>query len=190
MKRRWPLALCLFCWFVILAVPAMRQMLWIQLSGGGIYHGWAYGPLEIDWQWPYQELREPADERAANDLRWQAAVADESDVKFGQSLDPLIQKHPRATWLIAKRLLKMMAKMRSDRVGGELSDINVQANRAAGIPSPERSNEKPNYTKQELEKALALARYGRSLEPDNGFWDWVQVVLLISDWRDEEPGLL
>jgi hypothetical protein len=185
MKRRWPLALCLFCWLIILLAPPLRRMFSIQMMGGGLYSGWPYGPFKSGLFWRDKELHAPPNVKASNDVRWLAIVADESKLKFGTAFDPLIQAHPRETWLIAKRLLKTIDQIRFDRVGGELSDINLAANRAAGIPSPERSKEKPNFTRQDLEKALSLSRRGRRLEPDNAFWDWAEAFLRLADWQDD-----
>jgi hypothetical protein len=182
MKRRWPLLLFLFCWLLILLVPPLRQMFFVQLRGDGFYRGWAYGPVpSLGNEFDAQKL----DVENIADVRVLAVVAAEQGNATG-ALDALIEKHPQEAWLLARRLRLSIREMQLDRTGGELSDSKLAQNQAAKIPSPERLKTKANFTPAELNKSLALARRGQKLEPDNAFWDWMLVYLLMAGWRDEE----
>ena len=100
-------------------------------------------------------------------------------------LDLLIARFPQNAVLIAARLRLTLGRMANGRIGGEMSDSKFQENQAAGKPSPERSEGKPNYSPEELNQAIALAQRGGKLEPDNGFFDWIKCCFLIYAWRDE-----
>lgn len=113
-------------------------------------------------------------------------LAGEISVEKQRRLDLLITRFPRNADLLAARLRATFGRMGNGRIGGELSDPNSYQNQAAGIPSPEKSKEKPNYTSKDLEKAIALARRGSGLEPDNGFFDWMECCFLMLAWRDGE----
>ena len=187
MKRRWSLFFFIVVWLVILLVPPLRRMFWIQVAGGGFYRGWAYGPLPDAFGGQPASIadRYPDDPRVlAVELERGYYNADKP--QFFRDYDRLLTRFPHQSWLLARRLSKAVDRMRSDRVGGELSDWNIQANKADGSPSPERTNEKPNFTRDQLETVLTLARRGQELEPDNAYWDWLLVYFLFSDWRDGE----
>jgi hypothetical protein len=108
-------------------------------------------------------------------------------------LDIAIEKFPDQPWLIAKRLKNSWGYMYGDRIGGELSDWNLAANKAAGIPSPERQKidaahpySYPNFKLQELQRVLQLCTRGQKLEPKNAYYDWTRAYFLALAWRDEE----
>lgn len=100
-------------------------------------------------------------------------------------LDILIARFPNNVDLIAARLCFTVGWMRPNRVGGEMSDSKLYENQEAGKPSPEISEGKPNFSPQQLNQAIALAQRGRKLEPDNGFFDWMECCFLVYAWRDE-----
>lgn len=101
-------------------------------------------------------------------------------------LDLLIARFPNNANLIAARLRKTLEWTSPDRVGGEMSDARLRENQAAGKPSPERSETKPNFTANDMQKAISLAQRGSKLEPDNGFFDWMKCCFLMYAWRDGE----
>lgn len=157
-------------------------MFFTQMRGDGFYRGWAYGPVpQIESDFEVRKLQS----ETTSDVR-ALALSAAAGPNAIRALDALIEKHPHEAWLMALRLLHSVENMKLGRVGGELSDSKRAQNQAAKIPSPERTKTKPNYTPAELEKCLALARRGQNLEPDNGFWDWMQVYFLMAGWRDEE----
>jgi hypothetical protein len=132
----------------------------------------------------------------------------EQNAEKRRRLDQVIEKFPNEAWLIAKRLKLSWGYMFGDRVGGELSDANLAANQAAGIPSPERQTANynslspgppdrapklenqypkyPNYKPQELQRVLELCKRGQKLEPNNAFYDWTESYFLALAWRDKE----
>lgn len=193
MKRRWPLFLCLLCWLLILLVPSLRQMFWIQISGqSNFQNGWR-GLYDVTWQEDFEESlkRNDLPSRFPNDVHILAVQAGEvywreKALRYGRAFDPLIRRFPEHSWLIAWRLQDASAQMRPERLAGELSDPDFESNKAAGIASPERDKKNLNFTQAELEEAIALARLGQKREPDNGFFDWMETCFLLMAWRDEE----
>jgi hypothetical protein len=184
MKRK--LVLLIFCWLLILAAPPLREQFLTQIEPGHYYGGWAYGPLRSGFGF-VEAPPLPAD--LPRDARLQAVALEEQENgagKFGRGYDALIKQYPKEAWLIARRLKKAVGEMRSDRVGGELSDSYLDRNKAAGKPSPERDPKQLNFKPNELEEVIALARRGQKLEPDNAFFDWMLVYFLMSGWRDGE----
>lgn len=184
MKRRWPFFLFVACWLMILLVPSLRGFFLAQVRPGAFYGGWAHGPFVSD-KWFADTTAESIAARFPNDVRVLFVQAERINTPQGRAFDPLIQRFPDQPWLLAKRLDITIKSMRLDRVGGELSDTNIQQNRAAGIPSPERAG-KPNFTHADLKEAIDLTRRGQKLEPDNAYWDWLEAYFLMAAWRDAE----
>jgi hypothetical protein len=70
-----------------------------------------------------------------------------------------------------------------------LADINLAANKAAGIPSPERrevGSYQMNLKPAELQRILELCVRGQKLEPQNAYYDWTRAYFLALAWRDKE----
>lgn len=199
MKRRWPLFLCFACWLIVLLFPALRQMLFIQLSGRSeVFRPWTHGPFTYGtlpfafgslWSSNPMQVKErfPDDPRvSAIAIEEGRGYRDNDTRALLKDYDALIRRFPQENWLIARRLIRTIEWMKLNRMGGEFSDPFVENNRAKGIPSPERYKEPPNYTPKELEDALEIARLGAEREPDNAFYDWLQFYLLMMNWRDKE----
>jgi hypothetical protein len=100
--------------------------------------------------------------------------------------DQLIKKYPDDVWLIARRLRYALSSYRANRLGGELSDGAIVQHLQAGEPSPERSDNKPNFTSADLQRAIVLAKRGQKLEPNNSFFDWALCIFSLMGWRDKE----
>jgi hypothetical protein len=117
----------------------------------------------------------------------------EQNAEKRRRLDIVIEKFPNQAWLIAKRLKLSWGYMYGDRIGGELSDANLADNKAAGVPSPERQSKTnysaytyPNFKPQELQRVLTLCKRGKTLEPNNAYYDWTESYFLALAWRDKE----
>jgi hypothetical protein len=111
---------------------------------------------------------------------------DSYDFEKMRRYDQLIEKYPDDVWLIARRLRFALSYYHSNRVGGELSDAAIEEHQQAGKPSPERTKDKPNFTVAELQHAIALAKRGQKLEPNDSFFDWALCNFFLMSWRDEE----
>jgi hypothetical protein len=99
-----------------------------------------------------------------------------------KSYDGLLKRFPRDSleaFLLAQRLGYTFKWISPRRIAGELSDssggsnTNVRAGRE-------------NFSRRDVEAAIALARRGQKLEPDNAFFDWALCKLLLIIWRDDE----
>ncbi len=184
MKRSWLPILCLFCWLAVLLVPALRHSFFAHLRGDSFYGSWQYGGLP---QITEQVL--PSAENYADDAQVQAVVLEphyEYTKVDKEVFDSLVKRFPDQTWLIARRLKSAALYLRHNRLPGEFSGGYNAAKKTAGWPPPERLGTKPNFTSDELEKYVALARHGQKLEPDNDYFDWMEIYFLLSSWRDDE----
>ncbi len=97
----------------------------------------------------------------------------------------LVEKYPDDIALKAM-YLRSALPLRTGRVGGEMADVKLRENRAAGRPSPEVAPEPPEYTAVDLQQALDVCEAGRKLDPDNAFFDWMKCIFLMLSWRDEQ----
>jgi len=75
-------------------------------------------------------------------------------------LDLLLARFPNNADMVATRLRIAFGWTLGGRIGGELSDGDLAKNQAAKKPSPERSAEKPNYSSEDLQRAISLAQRG------------------------------
>lgn len=99
-------------------------------------------------------------------------------------LDFLLKKYPDDIALIALQLKTMVRALQAERIGGELSDANLPEPVPQGYISPERKSKKSNFSTADLQRALELCARGQKLEPDNGFFDWIECFFLMHSWRD------
>jgi hypothetical protein len=111
---------------------------------------------------------------------------DTREFEIMRRYDQLLQKFPDDIWLIARRLRFALSYYSSNRVGGELSDSALEEHQRAGKPSPERTQDKPNFTDADLQRVIAFAKRGQKLEPNNSFFDWALCNFLLMGWRDQE----
>ena len=99
-------------------------------------------------------------------------------------LDRLRQKFPDDAFLVATQIQVMRKNLRTERLGGELSDPRP-ARARIGQPSPERRDEKTNFSPVDFRKALELCAIGQRLAPRNGYFDYMECFFLMHSWRDE-----
>lgn len=111
---------------------------------------------------------------------------DTREFEIMRRYDQLLQKFPDDIWLIARRLRFALSYYSSNRVGGELSDSALEEHQRAGKPSPERTQDKPNFTAAELQRVIAFAKRGQKLEPNNSFFDWALCNFCLMGWRDQD----
>ena len=202
-------------WLLVFAIAPMRHLALVQLQ----QTIWPISILAgaRDENLSYSELvaQRPNDARvwmAAADEYWLATrEADEDGVPHTtktaslrlfpgerekddhaekrRRLDIVIEKFPNQPWLLAKRLKYSWSYIFGDRIGGELADVNLAANKAAGKPSPERRTLGSYQTAlktQELQRILELCARGQKLEPNNAYYDWTRAYFLALAWRDRE----
>ncbi len=98
----------------------------------------------------------------------------------------LRQRYPEDAFLIATAIKLRLATFQSERISGELSDPRRREKGFVRHASPERRKEKTNFSPADFEKVIALCRLGQKLEPDNGYFDWMESLFLFHSWRDEE----
>ena len=192
--QRRALWLAIFCWLLILLVPSLRRMFLVQVMGRSVmYRGWAYGPMVgKSWDMWTPSATKIKDRYPDNPQVQASAIEEQSDYgddnarRLLRDYDALIARFPDETWLIARRIKRTIKWMKPTRIGGEMSDPDRDKNIAAGIPSPERPKEPPNFTPQERKAVIAMARLGQQREPKNAFFDWMLFYLLMMEWRDDE----
>ncbi len=86
------------------------------------------------------------------------------------------------------RWLRHTANILKDvRVAGGLESLPQSTVAPAGmaIPAP-TPTPKPSYTPSELNHAIAVARSGQKLEPQNSYFDWMLIYFLLCARRDNE----
>ncbi len=99
-------------------------------------------------------------------------------------LDSLRQKFPDDAFLVAAQLQVMRKNLRTDRLGGELSDPRSPKERIGQL-SPERRDEKTNFSPADFKKALELCIIGQRLAPQNGYFNYIECFFQMHSWRDE-----
>jgi hypothetical protein len=104
---------------------------------------------------------------------------DKDTKKQEKEIDSLIEKFPAQPRLYAHRLLQTLRWLKDDRRAGDFDNPNYPA-------PPPPINDKANFTEQELNLAIARARKGAKLDPQNAFFDWVLFQLLYAGHRDSE----
>lgn len=167
-------------WLVVLSVPTLRLMLRVQVRGDSVHRIMMDElPMPLS-DWLHQgdsRLFKELLRRYPNDVRVQAKAAEEAtDSKVRtQRYDRLIQRFPREVWLVANRLRYTAQWFNDDRVAGDLQTM-------PGSPPPRRKN----FTAHELAQAIAIAKKGQQLEPDNSYFDWMLAYFLFAAYRDTE----
>jgi len=96
------------------------------------------------------------------------------------------QKFPEDAFLVAAEIRARLFSLERERIGGELSDGTPKDKRPPGYVSPESNGEKVNFAPVDFEKAIALCRLGQKLEPENGYFDWMECYFLMHSWRDAQ----
>ena len=98
----------------------------------------------------------------------------------------LRRKFPKDVFLIAAELRAKLVSLQYERIGGELVDVTPKDKRPPGYVSPEKNGVKVNFTPADFQKVIELCRLGQKLEPENGYFDWMECYFLIHSWRDTE----
>jgi hypothetical protein len=195
MKARSVWLLVALMWAAVVATPSLREMWLVHASGRSpLYPEWGRVPFyngTSAWRpsATLLETRFPDDSRAqAVAIYLRALNASISGTslpeKTEREFDQLIARFPHEKWLISLRLRCSLQWMLHNRLPGELAASNKP--RQPGEVAPEKTTEPPNFTPRQLEAAIALARRGQQLEPDNAFWDWMRAQLCVYGWRDGE----
>ncbi|HEX8237711.1 MAG TPA: hypothetical protein VF600_17340 [Abditibacteriaceae bacterium] len=180
-KRWFGIALFAAIWFVVLCVPQLRLLFSVQTKGSSLglqQYPWtprfedeAFSPEKLAQQYP-------------NDLDILLMKAHQGNSKAGtQAIDALLRRFPNDKLLIAVRLKRSLGWMRHDRLAGDLSNPNPPP---YATPSPEKSTTPPNFTPQELQRAISVVQRGRQLEPDNSYYDWALIYFYMAAYRDED----
>jgi hypothetical protein len=214
LAKRWLIFLAV--WLIVFAFAPLRQLAHVQwqhtlwplsaLAGAGgekisytelaAQHPreasvWAQAAGEY---WLSQPQPDPEDDAsraatAASQKLFPGEREKDQHAEERRRLDITIEKFPDQPWLIAKRLNNSWGYIFGERTGGELADINLAANKAAGIPSPERrevGSYQMNLKPAELQRILELCVRGQKLEPQNAYYDWTRTYFLALAWRDKE----
>ncbi len=186
-------------WLVVLCVPSLRLMLRVQTLGSEMsltQYPWTARFRSEEFSAQRIADAHPNDVRAlAKAAENRAFVAVESE--YGTTLvfqnghakevtagyDRLIQRFPNQAWLIANRLRHTTRWLHDNRLAGEIENFSRTD---FSTPAPETRKEPPNFTPAELNAAIAIARRGQRLEPDNSFFDWMLAILLWAGYRDDE----
>ncbi len=98
----------------------------------------------------------------------------------------LRRKFPKDVFLVAAEIRARLASFEHERIGGELVDVTPKDKRPPGYVSPEKNGVKVNFTPADFQKVIELCRLGQKLEPENGYFDWMECYFLMHSWRDAE----
>lgn len=181
--RYFGIALFVLCWLVVFSVPALRVMLRVETVGSASLQPYPWTKTLVGDATSPQQLAE----LYPNDVAVLAAAAESRDNKTtALNYDRLMRRFPRVAWLVADRLRYTTGWLSDDRLAGALESAV-----RGGVPSgttvaPERTSAPPNFTPTELNAAIAVARQGRQLEPDNCYFDWMLAMFLYSGYHDAE----
>ncbi|MCS6862575.1 MAG: hypothetical protein NZT92_19910, partial [Abditibacteriales bacterium] len=166
-------------WLVVLSVPTLRLMWRMQVRGDGAHRMMMGKPPRRLSDWLHQEkslLLKELPRRYPNDVRVLAKMAEEADGRRTVlNYDRLLRRFPNNAWLVANRLRHTASWFRDDRVAGDPQTM-------PSTPPPQQKN----FTAAELAQAIAVARKGRQLEPDNSYFDWTLASFLFAAHRDAE----
>lgn len=100
--------------------------------------------------------------------------------------DELIARHPREAWLIAKRLRLTTVWLSDNRMAGELEDSTYPPHQ----PALERdARHRSTFNARDLSTAIAAAKLGRQLEPDNSYFDWMLALFLMQSTKDGDAWI-
>ncbi len=170
--------LFLLIWAVILGVPRLR---FVMLTQAGSDETLAYlAPYALPLAKIFVPRETSPAELAArypDDARVQVwAVADKTPRDAERDFGPIIERFPREAWLHATYLRFLTLTLRTGRVPG------VFAGAPGAIP-PETPS---NISRADLERAVAVARDGARLEPDNCYFDVMRADCLFALRRDTE----
>lgn len=171
------LALLLLPWLIIALVPRFRLQLGLTLSG---QHLALYG---TPWTRIFNPSPQPSwvmtDENpttlAGKALRIRSGGGAGGNpeewkiLQFGRLSD----QHPREVWIVALALREMSSTRDGRREYWE----------ATGYFPPKETSV---YTRAMIREGYRLVRRGQSLEPDNAFFDWMEIHLLLVQRRDRE----
>jgi hypothetical protein len=182
------LTLLLLPWLVILAVPQFRR----QLRGTANGNHLSFKPT------PWIGLLNPAGrnswpigqpttlEQKASGIRYGVGLDGVSIIGTPRDKDREYWKifeyghlsdcHPREAWLVAMAL-KNISSTQDGRVEYEWA-----ASPEARLWVKQVNNFKPEMVRE----GLRLVRRGQALEPDNAFFDWMEIRFLLISRRDRE----
>lgn len=174
------LTLLLLPWLVILVVPRFRLQLGLTVSGQRLaFYGtpWTRIFNPFPSHGPTPDAAAPGSlEEEALDIAGGVGASEPRErwkiLQFGRFSD----RHPREAWIIALAL-RQMSSTRDGRVEYMKADSWQY-----GYPNFEKNG----YTPSMVREGLRLVRRGQSLEPDNAFFDWAEIHLLLVQRRDQQ----
>lgn len=180
MRRLWPLGLALFCWLLVLLVPATRRGLVAVWSGPSVSRTTETESVVVA---PERYLVLSPEIAAVlrcyprnRDALIYAARRGGPDA---HNLEVLGQIYPRDAFVVALRLSEAMQALSSARALGPLSNPRFPA-----APTPvDRSRASPP---EEWQGVIDLARQGQALQPNNTYFDWMLLYALYGSERDDE----
>lgn len=177
------LTLLLLPWLVILAVPQFRRQMWVTVVGSHL----SFKPTPwISWRDSWSVGKPTTLEQKASRIYRGEGIDGVSIVNTSKARDweywkvfeygRLSDRHPREAWLAAMAL-KNISSTQDGRVEFEW----------AASPQARLWVKATNKFKPEMiREGLHLVRRGQVLEPDNAFFDWMEIRFLLVQRRDRE----
>lgn len=176
-------------WLIVLATPFLRSVLIAQSAHNDtlLYPSPPWGNTREDSSVPSPFSETELFKKFPRDRDVQLAYAE--NVQYQNSLrryDTFLKSRANDAVFIAGRLRATMAAFHDDRVAGTLEYVaRSPGSPAFGAPAFSSNPIKPP-TPKELSTAIALARRGQTLEPNNLFYDWALLYFLLCARRDDE----
>lgn len=183
MRRFWPLTLALFCWLLLLLIPATRN---------GVRRAWIVAPLYGGDSSDYVDVA-PFKRISLDDAALLKRYPGNRDVTLyaartnwgenGENLDVLARLYPRDAYVVSLQIGRDMRGLFSGRGPGPLTASDFPPYpKGSPIPDPLPKASPP----EQWQKVIDLARRGQRLQPNNTYFDWVLLHALLATKRDDE----
>ena len=146
-------------WLVVALVWPLREVFLAQRVIASVKGGWVWPQIDSK----NQQKIAPDDLIAQSEALFTQFFSTDRDARVLKQWDELAAKHPREVWL------------RADRLRATTTDGVFRRSPPATWMTPDVLNQ-----------TIECARAARTVEPDNGFWAWMEAVFALKAGRESE----
>ena len=180
-------------WFLILAIPPLRQMFFAQTIRGSYEFdlGGSILPSVIPRKKPdFIKLAKehptnlPLQLQKIEEEQFPQTELDVSQPAVDKQYDELPNQFSHSLLALAYSLNHSFRQMHPIRLAGEVDDFHLLEHKKEGILSPERQG-KRNYTQQQWQHVIRLCKEGQRLDPRNAYFDVAEAYWQFAEFHDD-----